>query len=370
MPEATTEFRHGPCGDVLLNETELSWHNSVMNYYCDMCEDFYWGCVYGDECPNGCSERYDDDECSDGVGINYYSFKPAPEFFGGTDSPYHIGFELEIGTNNLNATRIYNYCANKRLTSGHERLFYCKEDGSVDGFEIVSHPMTPEFFRSVDWEDFFDMLRIEYGEPYGKEENHGHGLHVHVSRTAFPRRSTMARWLYLLNRNQEPVQRVSRRDSDWARFLAFPVTMTLDSNVDATLYYATRDRLAKKLYPDMDTDEAAYHVHRGAIYQEMRKRYQWNMRGCFASHSDATNLLPSETVEVRVGRSTRKACDLLASVGLVTASVDYVRSMQPWNATKQATQWETFTEWTANSDVYSFLTPLIATDAYTNPSLF
>ena len=75
---------------------------------------------------------------SSGNGIQSYSFKPEPVFYG--DGTRYLGVELEIdsgGESNVNAEELLQIA-----NTGEERA-YCKHDGSLeDGFEIVTHPMT------------------------------------------------------------------------------------------------------------------------------------------------------------------------------------------------------------------------------------
>ena len=316
-----------------------------------------------DECPNCADSR----GYYEGEAIYNYSYKPIPEFRG--EGPFHLGFELEISTDRMNALPIEEYMRE----SGSPGLLYCKEDSSVCGFEIVSHPMTPEWIAGFDWGAFFGFLNEEY--PPGRaglEERDGHGLHVHISRTAFEGlpKSALARWNYLLQRNRDQVERISRRSSHWAVFGQYPVQECLpmaeppaalrrayqeahNAYIDARYSGGTALEEAERAWIDI---RDRYHNWRPTKY-----RQQWNKAQARSGHSSAVNMSPSETIEVRVGRSTRKPDDFLASVMLVGASADYVRAMhptwrdplQPWHATRNATRWSSFVEFCESSDLYS-----------------
>ena len=84
----------------------------------------------------------------------------------------YLGVEIEV-----EATR------GAELDEGAETAtserFYCKHDGSLsNGFEIVSHPATWEWWRTADL-DFTDELREQGFRSYNTETC---GMHVHVSR--------------------------------------------------------------------------------------------------------------------------------------------------------------------------------------------
>lgn len=299
-------------------------------------------CTYCDG--NGYSEDWDDyDSDSSEGGIHSYDYRPRPIWFGGEGKPYYLGFELEISANAYSTAPITAWCAN----NGHRDMLYCKEDGSVDGFEIVSHPMTPEYFDSIEWSKFFEMLNHHYPLPRGNsDEAVGHGLHVHVSRTAFPRQSTLARWSYLLNKYRDHTQRVARRrNSNWARFTDFPVSLCLPY-----------DNPRQNGRWELDTENP---LRCGCCYERTwveelsnRIRRQFQTRA-YPERYQAVNLTNDNTVEVRVFRSTRKPDEFISSLHYVMATVEFVRTMQPWHATRHATQWDTFADFVAGHPIFS-----------------
>jgi len=84
----------------------------------------------------------------------------------------YLGVEIEV-----EATR------DAELDEGAETVpgdrYYCKHDGSLsNGFEIVSHPATWEWWRTADL-DFTDSLREQGFRSYNTDTC---GMHVHVSR--------------------------------------------------------------------------------------------------------------------------------------------------------------------------------------------
>lgn len=309
------------------------------NFACTFCNG--QGFNYDSE------DDYDSDPC-EGTGIYSYDYKPEPVWFGGSDQPYYLGFELEISAGNFDTSPIYRWCEDH----GHRGMLYCKEDGSVDGFEIVSHPMTPEFFDSVPWDSFFEMLESNW-PMRGYDEPTGHGLHVHVSRTAFPHNSTLARWSYLLNRYQSHVERVARRtSSNWARFTPYPVSLTIPYENPQR-----RGRWESRPDPRLVCGCCTERVWVADTMSRIRHQFQTR---AYPERYQAVNLTNSHTVEVRVFRSTRKTEEFTAALHFVAATVEFVRTMQPWHATRVALAWETFADYVASHPVFSKQAQILA----------
>lgn len=312
---------------------------------CDNCEYEYCGEQYT-RCPD-CGYS-DDDGYGDVNGIHDYSYRPRPIWFGGRNKPYYLGFELEVSSERFNVQPIYDWCTREGIPD----FLYCKEDGSVEGFEIVSHPMTPEFFDTVRWDSFFTMLNEEYPTFDGTEPS-GHGLHVHVSRTAFPYQSTLARWSYMLNTYQNHVRRVARRTSEhWARFTDKPVTLCLPFE------RAGRNRGQWQIGEPLACGCCFERVWIAEPLPERMTR-QFQSYG-MPERYQAVNLTNSATVEVRVFKSTRAVEEFVSSLHFVAATVEFVRTMQPWHATKQATSWETFADYVARHPVFAHESDVLA----------
>lgn len=327
------------------------------------------------DCPDcgscNCDEcRYPEDPYDYGEeeygypGLYNYGFKPEPVWYGGEDAPFHIGFELEITAPDRDTSAVYEWANSSKETCG---LLYCKEDSSVAGFEIVSHPMTPDYFHSVDWEGFMASLNAAY--PTGRapdaqnSENRGHGLHVHVSRRAFQRRSQLARWCYLFNRNSDVVQRVARRtNSNWARFSTFPVSAVLPGNI-----WLANPTARQRYY---EKEEAEGYNAAQEWLLRMQKYAQLNRKGEYLGHSSAFNIEPSHTVEIRANRSTRKADEFVRSIDLVIATALYTVSMQPCHETARAVSWESFCDWLSRHDYFRKHLPHFASESYATPALF
>lgn len=279
------------------------------------CEDVNENCC--EDCAHycdTCGEHYVHECCSgDGTLLDYghtYPSRwlggPLPKDEKGRQIGYYLGFELEINTSELTANHVSDWSLN---TLGCE-AFECKEDSTVSGFEIVSQPMTPTFFESVDWEGFFKMLN-DMHPTYNDEEPEAHGLHVHVGRVAFGGDDlTLAAWAYLIGQGDH-LERIGRRQpTGYCQKVARPASAAI--------------------------------VHRKPYTpQGSRLRY-------YAAGRDAINFLPSDTVEVRAFRSTRSANELRDAVRMVYLTVEYVRELRPNRYSSippNALHWNQFAQW-------------------------
>lgn len=282
--------------------------------YCSSCDcRFHPEDLNDDDECSDCADRYTDDDDEDGNNLVHgYSYTPSLNFHKSKDDPdqtLFMGFELEVPTYQSESVAQVIYDGPGRS----EDLLYCKEDGSIEGVEIVSHPMTFDYFR----EHFpFYMLRSasEVGNLLNKNSignvypDSGYGLHVHVSRAGFKSEAHALRWLLLIYRNAEGMAALARRQSDqWSSFS------------DA---YACPDK---------------------AKGGKDSRRYS------------AVNAQNEHTFEVRVFRSTWNEVKFRAAVEFVHASVIYTRQMTAHEALRNGLKWETFREWLEGREQYAAL---------------
>lgn len=93
---------------------------------------------------------------------------------------------------------------------------YVVHDGSLnDGLEIVTHPCTIDYHKSLPYEDLFKQL---IDKSYESHNTKTCGLHVHVNRNFFGDNPTIqdlciTKILYLLEKHWDKVKIVARRDS-------------------------------------------------------------------------------------------------------------------------------------------------------------
>jgi hypothetical protein len=142
--------------------------------------------------------------------IHTYSYKPIPIFYG-TGTRY-LGVELEVdegGESSDHATELLTLA-----NAGAEHI-YCKHDGSlVNGFEIVTHPMTLDYHqKQMPWEAVVDHA-VAMG--YLSHQTTSCGLHVHVNRNSFgatdnSQEAAIARVLFFVENHWNELLRFSRR---------------------------------------------------------------------------------------------------------------------------------------------------------------
>ena len=203
-----------------------NWNTISYSTICESCtEDNYWYCDY-------CEQYHDEDySCRSNRNVHDYSYRPEP-IFHATEAEVdnakiatkfrnnvirkyrqmtYMGFELEVESEGG------NFNAGAELFSDKQDLVYLKEDGSLNhGFEIVSHPMT------LDW--FMERFPFEYLEELTSLGFEGWstgtaGLHVHVSRDAFSSISAEAKFVCLIHNNAHLFEALAgRSDSRWAQF--------------------------------------------------------------------------------------------------------------------------------------------------------
>lgn len=142
--------------------------------------------------------------------IQSYYYKPVPIFYG--QGSRYLGIELELdegGEDSDNATELMQL-ANK----GCEHI-YCKHDGSLmEGFEVVTHPMTLDYHRThMPWQALMETA-VRMG--YRSHQTDTCGLHVHVNRDSFgptemEQEAAIGRVLFFVENHWNELLRFSRR---------------------------------------------------------------------------------------------------------------------------------------------------------------
>lgn len=328
-------------------------HGETVTHVCSQCDDeFEFGSRsdYGDFCSPDCYVQYwggpEDDDDDDGFGsfnrtrVHNYSYCPPLNFLRANedeDEKLFFGFELEVPTETEEAfaEEIFDQYGKE------EQLLYCKEDGSIDGVEIVSHPMTHKYFRETFPFEMFDRRRklSKMLSRYGSDDTpREYGLHVHVSRAGFKNEAHILRWLLLIYRNQDAVSALARRDSDqWAHFMDNDRCYDKARNVTRSRGNYVRDpETGRRVY-----DEEAINEYAG--YEG--DRYV------------AVNAQNADTFELRVFRSTWEEQELRAAVDFAHATVAYSRGLAGTDVTRgNALSFDRFRAWVADRPQYEALT--------------
>lgn len=247
---------------------------------------------------------------------------PLPRNEKGEHVGFYIGFELEVSST-TNRIGSLNRWAEEHL--GDPANMDCKSDSSVRGFEIATQPMTPEFFESVNWESFFEVLDRDHPSENTSpsREPRGHGLHVHVGRKAFERDDVaMAMFCYLIGQGDH-LERIGRRaPTNYCRKVVKPAASAIVAN-------------ASHKYNHLGVHEALYKP------QPTRLR-----EAGVRSDRDAINHHNRDTIEIRAFRSTRRPDDLRAAVRLVYLAARYIAHLRTKGFIQpKSLHWDQFLAW-------------------------
>lgn len=327
-PYCSSHFTECPsCGDthyhddmITLADTDEQWCGGCVTT-CDDCGE----CVSSTNYDGYCSE------CRDGGLMGYGRTRPTtwlggplPKREDGSQIGYYLGIELEISAeyNDRSGYSMVRSWLDDHM-GGRENMDL-KHDGSVEGYELATQPMTPEFFENVNWESFFRMINDAH--PISDDEPDAHGLHVHIGRTAFHRDDVaIAAFCYLINQGGH-LERIGRRE--------------------ATHY-------CEKVHKPVSS--AIVHRKGTRTTQGMRLHYNGTHVG-----RNAINLTSDATIEIRAFKSTRSANDLRDAVRMVYVAAEYIRDLRVGRKPcgPQALHWDTFAEWVKTN--YPFAYPSIA----------
>ena len=261
--------RHGSfCENCITNGTS----------YCDSCGEYYY---------NGCQDHDENGDDLNARVIHDYSYRP-DAIFHSTDKEARLFFGMEIEVEAKNGDR-------STQANGAERaqqlepldIAYLKSDGSLMcGFEIVTHPMTYDYFTN-EIPEFWDTL-TDLKDRYDMKSwaTRTCGLHIHISRTGFNGGAHLHRFLKLVYDNQRLYEAIAGRSSDqWAKF-------TDNTNWQGVKSYAD------KVNNGRNTD-----------------RYS------------AINCQNRETVEMRIFKGSLKESFVRSALDLAHASVEYTRGL-------------------------------------------
>lgn len=285
-------------------------------YWCVGCSDGYaYWCEDCDEYnADGC-DRCSEDMSSDGTRlIHDYSYRPDAIFHSTKDDErLFFGLEIEVeARDNLRESAEYAH----QLESMD--LAYLKHDGSLNnGFEIVTHPMSHDFFKN-EAGDFFAVmegLRTQQGIRVKSWDTRTCGLHIHISRTGFSSGSHMHRFLNLVYSNPEFYSTLAGRESDqWAKF------------TDCIQREYKRDAEGNRIF----AQDIGYEI-------ETKRTFKHKLDSNRNSDRySAVNTNNRETLEMRIFRGSVNGDTIKAQLDLAHASVEYTRNLTVQDVTQGA----------------------------------
>jgi len=297
--ESCSEYNSG--GTSYVADRQEHWCEPCLDdaYWCDDCDEYNAG---------GCDSCVESED-TDGYGtriIHDYSYRP-DAIFHSTDKEERLFFGIEIEVE----------CKNSKSASAMHAsqlemvdLAYLKNDGSLNnGFEIVTHPMSHDFFKNEATELWTVLEDLRSNDNYKVKawDTTTCGLHIHISRTGFSSGSHMHKFLNLVYSNPDFYSTLAGRTSDqWAKYTDI-ITNEYKRNGDG-------DRIQDTIYGG---------------YQTIRKR-SFAHKLDYNRHSDrysAVNTLNHATLEMRIFRGTVNSDTIKAHLDLAHASVEYTRTL-------------------------------------------
>ena len=196
--------------------------------------------------------------------IKPYSYKPEPIFYGSGN--FYMGVELEVdggGEDSQNAQNLLNVANQKG------EHIYIKHDGSLnDGFELVTHPMTPEYhYCTMPWQE---VLKEALELDYRSHQTSTCGLHIHCNRSVFGRyeyeqEEKIGRIVYFLEKHWCELVNFSRRSTEalnrWAARYA-----TISQTPKETYEKAKRKRMGRYVALNLSNEETIeFRLFRGTL---------------------------------------------------------------------------------------------------------
>ena len=284
------------------NSSGTSYVADRQEHWCEMClNDAYW-CESCDEWnSDGCDSCLDDEG---GRIIHDYSYRP-DAIFHSVDKNERLFFGIEIEVeagHNLREASTYAH----QLEALD--LAYLKHDGSLNnGFEIVTHPMSHEFFKNEAQElwGVLEQLRSHGAYRVKSWDTRTCGLHIHISRTGFNGGSHMHRFLNLVYSNQEFYETLAGRSSEqWAKF----------SDIYRKDY--KRDVNGERLW----SEDTGYEI-------TTTRQFKHKLSTDGSDRYSAVNTNNRETLEMRIFRGSVNGETIKAQIDLAHASVEYTRTL-------------------------------------------
>lgn len=290
-------------------------------YITDMSESWCIDCadnraVWCEECDeynrDGCSNECESDLVDGERIVHDYTYRPDPIFHSTDDnSRLFFGMEIEVEAESYDNRREAAQYAQNKLEMENS-LAYLKNDGSLNcGFEVVTHPMTYDFFMNEadEFWDTIDKLKTDFNMKSWATRTCG--LHIHISRSGFTSPPHMHRFLRLVYSNPDFYQLMAGRTaSSWAKF-------------DDVMAYDGQNQKWTRSYKGKMADPTTTSTDRYS----------------------AINTNNRATVEMRIFKGSINTTNVRGALGLAHASVEYTRTMSLQEVKDGALSTERFIEY-------------------------
>ncbi len=209
------------------------------------------------------------------------------------------------------ATQFQSYLKKEKIAE----YIYFKHDGSIEGFEIVTHPMTSQFIhKKLRLKPMLSWLKVHKCKSYDSEHC---GLHIHANKKFF-REIDIVKLRLFFKTNWEPIIKFAQRNGKGMNFCQ-PDPSTIKDIINCKTPHG---------------------------------RY-WGIN---------INTGSKGTVEFRVFRGTLRHERLLASLQFVDAICHFVKAVGITSlieGKEKKKSWEPFLKWIKESNRYDHLVRLI-----------
>jgi len=237
------------------------------------------------------------------------------------------------------------------------QLGWLKEDGSVEGFEAVTHPMAYDWAINHWCWPMLPALK-EAGSRADADHN---GLHIHVGLEGFRNTGHQLSWVKFFYRNARRIIPLAGRESDeWCSF--DPERRPGQANVLKKKKLVARQRARHRVLIDAGVPELK--IGNDPEYQRLNAAIaevtDWEAEARYSAINLTT---PYNTFEVRAFASTLEIQRAQAALGLVASSVEYTRHLTVGQVRKGGWGWESYEAWLKGQD--ELYGPLLAEIART-----
>jgi len=316
----------GGCKLEMFKKDNLHRQGIDGSYYCKPCFNERFGTC--DKCGN--YQYHDDLRIDEDTGKKYclncwrqiapikdYRFVPKYEFQKfAWENTLFLGFELEIDTPpNILPEQVAIRFSNFLKKEGINDYMYFKHDGSIKGFELVTHPLTLQFMhKNLKMKTWLSWLASNNCTSYDNEHC---GLHIHVNKKFFKVLDVVKLRLFIKN-NWEPVVKFSQRNG-------------------IGMSYCSPDPASVKEILGCRAQQGRY----------------WALN---------LNTGDKQTIEFRIFRGTLRHERLIATMQFIDAICHFVKTIgitSLYNEKIKKDSWAPFLEWCQKSNRYDHLVKLI-----------
>jgi hypothetical protein len=270
------------CGEAVLSNKTIKYKNKIYCYFC--------------------GEKY--------LKIKKYNYIPKNFKYNKLkwENELYMGIELEIELLGVdrnkyeeNAEKLTNFLSRKK-TNKH---FYIKHDGTIKGFELVSHPLSLQYIhKNIDYYGIFKWLR---NNGYTSYKSGNCGLHIHLNKDFFKDFEAQRLRLFF-STNFENILKFSKRDVN-------------------RLNYCKFENLNPKIF-----------LQSGLIQKDKYQAIRMNPSG-------------KNTIEMRIFRGTLYYPRFLATLQFCDAISHYIKEIGV-NSVINKKSWDLFIDWCRQKNNY------------------